>query len=461
MLQQRDVEVSGTAVGAGPGIGIAATVQGVLDQVARGAFRQRPFAVRFWDDSVLAAAVPEPAATVVVRSPLALSYVLRSPDELGLGRAWISGALDVEGDLAAALRWRSDLRTVSLSALDRLRAVVSAFRVAGTDALRRPPAVQAEAVPRGRRHSLDRDRTAVRHHYEVSSAFYRLILGPSMAYSCAYFDSPDDSLEQAQRRKFELICQKLRLKSGDRLLDVGCGWGGLIIHAAVEHGAIAVGVTVSPAQAEVALERVQRAGVGDRCTVHVADYRELDDERFDAIASVGMYEHVGREELGRYARKIRSLLRPGGLFLNHGIARLAGAPDREPTFIGRFVFPDGELHPIADLLAAMHEAGLELRDVESLREHYALTLRRWVKNLESARAAAIRAAGPERERIWRLYMVGAATAFELGELSVFQTLAVRGGARHGLPLNRTCLIGGERGGGSVPRSQPDVSHLAG
>jgi cyclopropane-fatty-acyl-phospholipid synthase len=281
----------------------------------------------------------------------------------------------------------------------------------------------------------------VRHHYDVSNNFYRLLLGPSMVYSCAYFDSPEDSLEAAQERKLDLICRKLSLRPGDRLLDIGCGWGSLVVRAAAQYGADAIGVTLSEQQAEGARERIREAGLQDHCEVRVADYRELSREQFDAIASVGMYEHVGRSQLGTYVRTVKRMLRAGGSFLNHGITRLTPGLGSSKTFVTRFVFPDGELHPLSDLLTEMHEAGLEVRDVESLREHYALTLRKWIRNLAAARDAAIRETGPEIERIWQLYLTGSAGAFANGEISVFQTLAVHRGERnHRLPYSRIRLL---------------------
>jgi len=429
MSTARDLNVAGSALTA-------------IEQIADGALRRRPLAVRFWDGSVLPATgeLADPP-TLVLRSKRALAYLLRAPGELGLGRAWIAGDLDLDGDLERVLGWRESLRTASLSLADRARVLLAGWRLAGLEALRRPPVVQFEARPRGRLHSLTRDQTVVRHHYDVSNGFYRLLLGPSMVYSCAYFDSPDDSLEVAQERKLDLICRKLALRPGDRLLDIGCGWGSLIAHAAAEYGVDAVGVTLSEQQADGARERIHEAGVDDRCDVRVADYRELADEQFDAIASVGMYEHVGRSQLGAYVRAVKRMLRAGGSFLNHGITRLTSGPAARDTFIGRFVFPDGELHPLSDLLAEMHEAGLEVRDVESLREHYVLTLRRWVRNLALARDAAVRETGPEIERIWRLYMSGSASAFANGEISVFQTLAVHRGERdHRLPYDRLRLL---------------------
>ena len=264
-----------------------------------------------------------------------------------------------------------------------------------------------------------------------------------MVYSCAYFADPGESLEAAQERKLELICAKLRLEPGERLLDIGCGWGSLLIHAARHHGVSGVGVTLSDAQAALARERVASRGLSDRIEIRVQDYRELDDGPFDKIASVGMYEHVGRGELDHYARTVHALLKPGGLFLNHGIARLhSEAPDKD-TFIYRYVFPDGELSPVTDVMTSLQGAGLEVRDVESLREHYPLTLRRWLANLHAHRDEAVADIGDERERVWRLYMLASALGFEAGDVTVYQTLTTRPGAPHGLPLRRE---------GAVPRT---------
>jgi len=415
---------------------VAARVDPVLRRLAGGALHERPVALRFWDGSELPAASRGEAPTVVIRDPAAAAYLIREPNEVGLGRAWVAGLIDVEGDLGETLAVRHLLRRVSFTHADRLRVAMCVSRLVGGQGWRRPPVIASEARPAGRQHSLGRDRAAARHHYELSATFYRLLLGPSMVYSCAYFATPEESLETAQARKLELICRKLRLRPGDRMLDIGCGWGSLVIHAALHHGVAAVGVTLSEGQARAARERARAAGVASRCEIRVADYRELGQESFDAVASVGMYEHVGRSHLPVYAQTVRDLLAPGGLFLNHGIARLAAVPSRGPTFISTFVFPDGELHPVADLAGALHEAGMEVRDLESLREHYALTLRRWVANLAAHRDAAITEVGAERERIYRLYMTGAADAFERAELSVFQTLATRPGQRHRLPLIR-------------------------
>ncbi|HEX6229952.1 MAG TPA: class I SAM-dependent methyltransferase [Solirubrobacterales bacterium] len=399
-----------------------------------------PFAVRFWDDSELRPEAGGSGDTIVVRDSRALSYVATAPNQIGLGRAWVAGDLDLDGDLERALRAGERLRGLRLGMGDKLASLAAAAR-AGALRLRRPAPPASEAQLGGRLHSLRRDRAAVRHHYDVSNDFYRIVLGSSMVYSCAYFASPEEGLEQAQERKLDVICRKLRLAAGERLLDVGCGWGSLVLHAASRFGARAVGVTLSEPQAELARERIRTAGLEHRCEVRVQDYREVADGPYDKIASIGMYEHVGASRLDRYMQRLRELVRPGGLVLNHGIVRLDPTPRRRDTFIWRYVFPDGELHPAGRVVESMERAGLELRDAESLREHYALTLRRWVANLARHRTGAIAAAGEERERIWRLYMTGSALAFESGDISVQQLLAAAPGAPSGLALARGSFTG--------------------
>lgn len=417
---------------------VAASVRSALAGIADGRLERPPLTVRFWDGSTLRGQAPTPVA--VVRSPQAFAYLLRAPNQLGLARAWVTGAIDVEGDLEAALAVRNRFHGIALSAVERVKLAAAALRAAPAVLIERAPVPSIEAASRGRRHSLARDRTAVRHHYDVSNDFYRLVLGPSLTYSCAYFETAQDTLEAAQAQKHELICRKLRLSAGERLLDVGCGWGSLLLHAATHHGVRGVGVTLSEPQAELARQRVAERGLSDRVEIRVSDYRQIADGPFDKIVSVGMYEHVGASELGHYASTVAGLLRPGGLFLNHGIVRLASAQPRHDTFITRYIFPDGELHPVAAIQSAMQSAGLEVRDVESLREHYPLTLRRWVANLDAGREKAVALVGPERERAWRLYMLGSALGFEDGEVSVYQVLGASRGADHGLPLTRTELL---------------------
>lgn len=393
-----------------------------------------PIGVRAYDGSRLGP--DDPPATVLIRSPALFRRILTAPGELGLGRAYVAGELDVEGDLFAALSALRD-RVPDLRRLD-VRRWTEALRLAGAAGLRRPPIPPEEARLRGRRHTKARDAAAIAHHYDVSNAFYRMVLGPSMTYSCAVWEHPGVTLEEAQAAKYELVCRKLGLEPGMRLLDVGCGWGGMAIHAAERYGAHVVGITLSRRQVEWAEKAVAEAGLADRVQIRHQDYRDVDDGPFDAISSIGMFEHVGLSRLGVYFARLRRLLRPGGRLLNHGIAR---PPNRGRTrfrrngFIDRYVFPDGELHEVGSVISTTQGHGLEVRHVESLREHYALTLRAWVRNLEEHWEAAVAEVGPGRARVWRLYMAASALNFEAGRTQVHQVLAVRlDRGRSGLPL---------------------------
>jgi cyclopropane-fatty-acyl-phospholipid synthase len=417
---------------------VAALLRPVVDRVLGRLGRPLPLAVRFWDGSVLPAGDPE-APTVVLRAPEALTHVLRNSGELGIARAWVLGLADLEGEVEDALARGQSLRGLRITTRDKLDALRIAVRVG---ALRPAPLPEAEAKVRGHRHDAESDSAAIQYHYDISNAFYRLVLGPSMVYSCAVFDGPegeDDDLDAAQARKLDLVCRKLRLAPGDRFLDVGCGWGSLVIHAAQRYGVRAVGVTASPAQAELARERVRDAGLADRVEIRVQDYRAVEDGPFDKIASVGMYEHVGEAQLPVYAAQLFSLLRPGGLLLNHGITRLHDGKQRQASFTSRYVFPDGELFRLAVVVDMLETAGFEVRDVESLREHYARTLRGWSANLRAHREEAVEDVGFQRERVWRLYMAAASAVFDSGHISIVQTLAVKPGAPHGLPPMRTYL----------------------
>ena len=284
---------------------------------------------------------------------------------------------------------------------------------------------------------MARDRAAVSHHYDVSNDFYRLVLGPSLTYSCAVFTDDDTSLEQAQANKYELVARKLSLRKGMRLLDVGCGWGGMALHAAQHHEVHAVGVTVSRRQVELAEKRVVEAGLAGQVDIRNQDYRLIDDGPYDAISSIGMFEHVGESRLAEYFERLFALLRPGGRLLNHGISRPPGekAAISRGGFIYRYVFPDGELHEVGRVVSIMQEAGFEVRHVESLREHYAKTLRCWVANLEANWDEAVRLVGEARARIWRLYMAGSAVNFEANRTQIHQVLGVKpDGSGSGMPL---------------------------
>jgi cyclopropane-fatty-acyl-phospholipid synthase len=304
----------------------------------------------------------------------------------------------------------------------------------------RPTPPVEESRLEGRLHSKERDARAVRHHYDVGNDFYRLVLGPSMVYSCAYWTHQEDptyTLEDAQRDKCELIARKLDLRPGMRLLDVGCGWGSMVIHAAREHGVRAVGVTLSPEQAELARKRVVEAGLEESVEIRIQDYRDVHDGPFDAISSIGMAEHVGAERYAEYARQLFQLLKPGGRLLNHQIVRRPGPVKRRRTFISAFVFPDGELLPLDQIVASLEFAGFEIRDVESLREHYGRTLRQWVANLQQHWDECVQLTSLGRAKVWQVYMAGSALSFEKGRIGIDQVLAVRTDAgRSGMPAVR-------------------------
>ncbi|WP_059007192.1 SAM-dependent methyltransferase [Streptomyces specialis] len=384
--------------------------------------------VRAWDGSESG---PPGAPVVVLRNPRALRRLLFKPGELGLARAWVAGDLDVEGDLYGALEGLATLfhgGRPPLTGRERLAALRELLALTGP--LPVPPAPPREEIRRrgGPLHSPLRDRRAISHHYDVGNDFYELVLGPSMVYSCAVWDDDTACLEDAQAAKLDLICRKLGLREGDRLLDVGCGWGSLVLHAAQRYGVRAVGITLSAEQAAYARERVAKEDLGDRVEIRVQDYRETADGPFDAVSSVGMAEHVGSVRYREYADRLFGLLRPGGRLLNHQIARRPMADEsayRIDPFIDAYVFPDGELAPLGRTVSLLEEAGFEVRDVESLREHYALTLRRWVRNLEADWPEAVRLTSPGRARIWRLYMAASALAFEHGRIGVNQVLATR------------------------------------
>jgi cyclopropane-fatty-acyl-phospholipid synthase len=395
-----------------------------------------PVAVRAYDGSRLG---PDDAsATLVLRSPDALRRIATSPGELGIGRAYVAGDLDVEGDIYAALELRHRFAKVALKPAQ----LMEIAKILGPGVLRRLAPPPGEARLRGRRHSPARDAAAIAHHYNVSNQFYGRLLGPSLTYSCAVWEGPDVGLEAAQAAKHDLVCRKLGLRPGMRLLDVGCGWGSLLLHAAQHYGVRGVGVTLSDAQADLASKRIAEAGLADLLTVRVQDYRAVDDGPFDAISSIGMFEHVGLSRLDEYFSRLFSLLQPGGRLLNHGISRPWRAPRRanfaRRGFIDRFVFPDGELLEVGSVVTAIQRAGFEVRHLESLREHYALTLRAWSANLEREWEAAVAEVGAARARIWRLYIAASALNFEDGNTQVHQVLGIKGDhGRSGMELRPT------------------------
>ncbi|MFJ3304888.1 class I SAM-dependent methyltransferase [Streptomyces sp. NPDC086549] len=399
--------------------------------------------VRAWDGS---RSGPPGAPTLVVRNRRALRRLLWRPGELGLARAWVAGDLEIEGDLYAALDVLSGL---VWERGDGARSLVQALRDPGVRAAVRellklarhplPPAPPPEEVRRtGHLHTRHSDKRAISHHYDVGNDFYEIVLGPSMVYSCAYWEE-SGTLESAQRDKLGLVARKLGLTPGQRLLDVGCGWGSMAIHAAREHGVSVVGVTLSHEQAAYARKRVAEEGLADRVEIRVRDYRDVTDGPYDAISSIGMAEHVGAERYLEYATALYSLLKPGGRLLNHQIARRPQHDEstyRVDEFIDAYVFPDGELAPLGTTVTQLERAGFEVRDVESIREHYALTLRRWVDRLEADWPRAVRLTGPGRARVWRLYMAACALAFERNRIGVNQVLAVRApeSGESGMPL---------------------------
>jgi cyclopropane-fatty-acyl-phospholipid synthase len=386
-----------------------------------------PLRLRAWDGSESG---PPDTPLLIIRNRRALRRLMWQPNDLGLARAYVSGDLDVNGDLYDALGRTASLiwRAPDLTGLP--------IRAVATDLLRlgilgkQPKPPPEEMVMTGARHSRRRDRQAISHHYDVGNDFYRIVLGDSMVYSCAYWTSTDATygLADAQRDKLDLICRKLDLRPGMRLLDVGCGWGSLALHAAREYGVGVVGITLSNEQADHARKQVAEAGLTEQIDIRVQDYRELDDGPFDAISSIGMAEHVGIGAYREYAAILFGQLKAGGRLLNHQIAAIRPKPrldSHRRSFIDAYVFPDGELAPLGTTVTALEDAGFEVRDVHALREHYARTLRAWVANLEAHWAQAVRLTSPGRARVWRLYMAASALAFEHGRIGVNQVLAVK------------------------------------
>ena len=410
---------------------------------------QRDFAVRLWNGQVWSPA-PElaPRFTIVLRHPGALRRMFLPPTELNLGEAFVRGDFDVEGDLVACTGLADAVQAVFTSPtrwlpLGRL--------------LTSLPDLRLEAQPwrgaaqlRGAEHSPGRDQQAVVYHYDLPGEFYALFLDQRMQYSCGYFPTGEETLDAAQEAKLDHICRKLRLQPGERLLDIGCGWGGLVGFAAERYGVEALGITLSPSQLGWARQRLAAAGLAGRCRIELQDYRALGRQQFDKIVSVGMFEHVGRRNLPEYFRQAYKLLKPGGLFLNHGIAGMYLPPagllgslghrvfERGRGFIGNYVFPDGELEPVSEVNLVAERAGFEVRDVESLREHYAQTLRHWHRALGEKREAALQLVDEPTYRVWRLYTAGCAHAFDVARLNVYQSLLLKPGAqgRSGLPWSR-------------------------
>ena len=401
-------------------------------------YHPRDFAVRLWDGSSWDAEPGQDARfTLVVNTPSALRSLVRHPDELALAEAYVYGELDFEGDLEAVFRAADHLLVEkSWSTGERVRAARHLITLPsnGADAAR-----PQRARLSGRRFTPARDRQATNFHYDRSNEFFALWLDERMLYTTAYFTSPTDTLEQAQEAKVDYVCRKLRLEPGERLLDIGCGWGALVVHAAERYGAEVVGITLSEEQAGWAREQIARAGVEDRARVEIVDYRELDGaETFDKVAAVGMFEHVPRSQLGQFFGAAFRALRPRGAFLNHAIAcTIRQRPRKGRSFMGSYVYPDAELKYISASLEAAEEAGFEVRDVESLREHYPPTLREWLRRLEENRDAVIRETDETTYRVFRLYLAGSVHGFLTGRLNVYQSLLVKADAGvAGLPLQR-------------------------
>ena len=390
-------------------------------------------ALRLWNGTTLrlgntAAPAFDPSFTLVCHHPGFVRSMVLGRDPLRLAEAYFQGDIDVEGDFFAALCLKDHLLSIRLSLRDRLRALFTALRLNAPDEERLGSAslqsrLRGHAV---KAHSRTENRAAISFHYDVSNEFYRLWLDQERVYSCAYFTSPDESLEQAQRNKLEHVCRKLRLRPHDRLLDIGCGWGALVCWAARHHGVRAHGITLSRQQLEVAQQRILGEGLQDQVTVELRDYRDLEGVGiFDKVSSIGMFEHVGLANLPTYLETVRRVLRPGGLFLNHGITHDEEGWNKSVAseFINRYVFPDGELDCVSNIQLGMERAGFEIHDVEGLRPHYALTLLYWVRRLEANRDAALREVDEPTYRVWRLYMAACALDFEAGTTGVYQILA--------------------------------------
>jgi cyclopropane-fatty-acyl-phospholipid synthase len=403
--------------------------------------------VRLWDGHSLTFGRGLPEFTLVLREPRAFRQMILERDPLRLAEAYFLEKVDVEGDLYAALRLRDYFRSLHLSVTEQAAVLLRAMLLGGSaaeDTGAAAPGWRASLFNRlAGKHSRVRDRQVIAFHYDVSDDFYRLWLDAQMVYSCAYFENADDSLDQAQCHKLDHICRKLRLKPGERLLDIGCGWGALIRWAAAHYGVRAHGITLARKQYEYCQRRIEAEGLQDRVSVELKDYRDMQGTGvYDKIVSVGMFEHVGIHNLPVYFNTVQRLLRPGGLFLNHGITHdTVGWPkDTGTTFINRYVFPDGELDTVSNVQHAMERSAFEILDVEALRPHYALTLRHWVRRLESRHDEALQYISEPIYRLWRLYMVACALAFEEGEVGVYQILAVpRAKGWYPLPLTRRDL----------------------
>jgi cyclopropane-fatty-acyl-phospholipid synthase len=414
-------------------------------------FRRYPqrVAMRLWDGTSISAgggaSVGESPFTLVFRTPEAVWSAVLGRDPLALADAYFRGELDIEGDFFAALSIKDHLGALRMPRGEKLLAAATALRLRMINAASQQSGrlFAPSDAPRIRAHSKAENREAIHFHYDVSNDFYALWLDRAMVYSCAYFETPDVGLDAAQQAKLEHICRKLSLKSGERFLDIGCGWGALVIHAARHYGVRAHGVTLSPQQLKVARERVASEGLEGRVSVELLDYRDLPGAAlYDKVASVGMFEHVGLKNLPVYFATVNRLLKPHGLFLNHGITHDSEGwePSVSTEFINRYVFPDGQLDTISNVQRVMERAKFEIADVEGLRPHYAMTLRHWVARLEGNRAQALQYVNEATYRVWRLYMAACALQFESGEIGIYQVLAAKRAAGiPDLPLTRRHL----------------------
>src|SRR3954466_9756784 len=401
------------------------STQPLLTEIQR-AFPERPFTIELWDGSrVPSTGTNGGGPTFRARSEDALAYAVAAPGQLGLGRAYVAGEIQID-DMDAVIGLLNDWQPPPVGAAAKARLIAAALRAAGVR--RPPPPPKAEIHLRGRKHTSERDREAVRHHYDVGNEFFTLFLDDSMTYSCAIFSRGAKSLAAAQDTKRELVCTKLGLQPGQRVLDVGCGWGSFVIHAAQRRGTEGVGITLSENQAELARRKVEEAGVSDKVEIRVQDYRELAGENFDAVASIGMVEHVGESQIDIYAEQLASMLRPGGRLLNHGISRLKHGNIEGGAFSERYVFPDGETTHVSRVILALERAGFICRHVEEFGADYAETLRHWIRNLDDNIERAEELAGPERLRVWRLYLRAARNGFEIDFTSIYQVLCRLGSA---------------------------------
>ncbi|HEX7639194.1 MAG TPA: cyclopropane-fatty-acyl-phospholipid synthase family protein [Burkholderiaceae bacterium] len=386
-------------------------------------------ALRLWNGETHQFGVGAPHFTLVFNDPSVLRDLVLRRSPLPLAEAYFHGRLDVEGDLYAALRLKAYFQDLSFSGRERAGLLVDALRLAFLPSRKRNSVGEVRETTQFRHdHSPDSDQAAVAHHYDVSNAFYKLFLDERMVYSCAYFHEDDDTLDMAQAQKLDHICRKLRLKPGERYLDIGCGWGALVIWAARHYGVTAHGITLSKEQLAEARERIRAEGLQDRVTVELRDYRALEGEGvYDKVSSVGMLEHVGLANLPAYHATVHRVLKPNGLFLNHGITHEEDGWHKtiDTEFINRYVFPDGELDRVSAIQAGMERAKFEIQDVENLRQHYARTLRHWVHKLEGHRDEALRHVSEATYRVWRLYMAACALEFESGGTQIYQILASR------------------------------------